>query len=376
MNLTNDNGGSFLGGIWDTLQNIEDHSNTALTSYVRRATINSRVYIEKILADEEIMTPLMLNIMNLYTGLVMTAMDMNRYIVGSKRVRDMMSVVATESYFETPPNTTTTTIEDKLSMFFQGKKPQMTIVSSRGDEIGDDEFTQVSNASGSKVLDPEPKSANLPSGRIIEINFGNSRNPNEQANFTVNLYLQLMPYFIPTDVAQQFVEMNFSASLKQRWMQVSAGEIAFFSDFLMAQDKRKRRMKALKHDKTGILREMEERRENNLSSAWMKFMFLQPERQNIANTILIFEKHSFDKICSRTGMKFKNYQSRQKFFNKTMSMILCTVDPMYNKIEMAYNGLDAISMFTFDQVKRNSKNESTDLVKIMENYAKGMAPKF
>jgi len=57
------NGG--LGQLLNTIQMIEDHAGMSLTQYVRRSMINSRVFIEQSLAGEEIMNPLLLNIMNL-----------------------------------------------------------------------------------------------------------------------------------------------------------------------------------------------------------------------------------------------------------------------------------------------------------------------
>src|SRR5574344_564716 len=113
-----------------------------------------------------------------------------------------------------------------------------------------------------------------------------------------------------------------------------------------------------------------------LSNYWLKLLQVTPERQNIANTILVFEKNNFDKACSASGINFKTYSTRQKFFTATMSMMVCIVDPMYNKVQMYSNGITDPSVFTFDQMKRNSKTEATDILAMMKNYAQGMAPKF
>lgn len=379
MNLTNSQNELTFGSFVDAVQNIEDATSMSLFQYTKRSTINSRVFIERAIGDEEILTPLMLNIMNLYVGLILTAVDMNRYVTSAKKVRDMMSVVATESIDDMPKYTS-----EMLSEFFKGStrggydEARMDISRSDGSTFDDDqagEPTSIASSQGGSVIDPEPKNASIPSGRIIEVSFGTNRQPDAN-NFTVNLFLQLIPHYIPSNVAQEFVGLNFAPSVKQRWLQLTAGEISFFKDFVMGQDMRKRRLKALKADRTGILKEMENRKENNLADYWMKLAMIRPERQNLANTILIFEKNSFDRACSRSGLRWKSYQERQKFFNRTFVMMLCTVDPMYNKVEMFYHGLEAVSHFTFDQVKRNAKSESMDLIKIMENYAKGMAPKF
>ena len=377
MQLTNSNGESSLGGIMDLIRTFEDNTSTSLFQYTKRAVIMSRVFIEKNLAGEEILTPLMLNIMNIYTGLIMTALNMNQYVYGSKKVRDAMSVVATESLSEAPVD-----LQNKFNEYFLGTQSKL-MLSERSkrelcagmEDLGED--APIGSAKDASIVNNDVKDAVLPSGRVIAMDFGAGKTDGKGGGtFKVNMYLQLIPTFIPSDVAHQFIEMNFTPSVRQRWMQVSAGEISFFKDFLLGQDRRRKRFKALRDDKTGALKEMIERQENNLSSAWLKLAQVTPERRNIANTILIFEKNSFDRACNSAGLRFKDYNSRQQFFNKTFSMIVVTVDPMYNRIEMYYHGLNAVSTFTFDQMKKNSKTEAVDLMSMMKTFANGMAPKF
>lgn len=391
MQLTNTTGELSLGGILDAIQTFEDATSTSLFQYTKRAVIMSRVFIEKNLAGEEILTPLMLNIMNIYTGLIMTALNMNQYVYGSKKVRDAMSVVATESLSEAPAD-----LQSKFNDYFLGSQAKLmlsdrskhelhagmegisdiNLTHSDGTPFGGNEYpTSIGSVKDAGIVPNDIKETTLPSGRVIAVDFGSNKGANG-GTFKVNMYLQLLPTFIPTDVAHQFIEMNFTPSVRQRWMQVSAGEISFFKDFLLGQDRRKKRFKALRDDKTGALKEMIERQENNLSSSWLKLAQVTPERQNIANTILIFEKNSFDRACNNAGLKFKDFNSRQKFFNKTFSMIVATVDPMYNRIDMYYHGLNAMSTFTFDQMKKNSKTEAVDLMAMMKTFANGMAPKF
>ena len=121
---------------------------------------------------------------------------------------------------------------------------------------------------------------------------------------------------------------------------------------------------------------MIDRKENSLSNFWLKLAQVTPERQNIANTILIYEKRTFDRACSDSGVNFKTYSSRQKFFNNTMSMMVVVVDTMYNKVTMYYHGITDPSVFTFEQMKKNAKTEATDILAMMKNYAQGMAPRF
>lgn len=361
MDFTNKNGDLSFGGLMNAMQNVEDATSMSLTQYTRRCLVNSRVYIDNTIANEEILGPFMMNLMNLYVGLIMTAMNMNQQIQGTRKVRDSMSVVATED-FEPMMN-----VKDAINSYFFGKAGMEDMYHNSNYDDAESEGT----TDKIDTINPEPKDITLPSGRIIRIDVGNKSN-----GFTVNLLVQLQPNIIPADVARQFIAINFKPSFSQRWMQASAGEISFISDLLLGNDLRRERFNAMRHDKTGTLQQMEDRRQNNLSNMWLKLAQISPEKQNIANTILIYEKNNFEKACNNSGINFKIFSSRQKFFAATMSMMVCAIDPMYNKAMIYYNGIGDPSVFTFDQIKKNAKTESTDILAMMKNYAQGMAPRF
>ena len=63
--FTNQNGDLSFGGLVNAIQNIEDSTSMSLFQYTRRSIVNSRVYIDNTLAEEDILTPVMQNIMNL-----------------------------------------------------------------------------------------------------------------------------------------------------------------------------------------------------------------------------------------------------------------------------------------------------------------------
>lgn len=368
--FTNDNGDLSWGGLVNAIQNIEDSTSMSLFQYTRRSIVNSRVYIDNTLANEEILTPVMQNIMNLYIGLIMTAMNMNQYVQGTKKVRDSMSVVATEDW--SPVDTGAL----MRSYFLRGNNSDGVLDTLNPFRDKSDDEKESAGYSDAKTNNKDMAAGMdvpLPSGRIIQIEFNNG---DRGTTFTVNILLNLQPNFVPNDVIKQFVAINFKPSLHQRWIQASAGEIKFISDFLLGNDLRKQRFKALKRDKTGSLQQMIDRKENSLSNFWLKLAQVTPERQNIANTILIYEKRTFDRACSDSGVNFKTYSSRQKFFNATMSMMVVIIDTMYNKVTMYYHGITDPSVFTFEQLKKNAKTEATDILAMMKNYAQGMAPRF
>jgi hypothetical protein len=57
-------------------------------------------------------------------------------------------------------------------------------------------------------------------------------------------------------------------------------------------------------------------------------------------------------------------------------MIVVVVNPMYNRVDMYFNGMQHSSTFTFDQLKKNAKTEATDILAMMKQYANNGMIKF
>ena len=422
-----------LADIVNTLYDAEDKTSSSLFKFVKRSMVISRVYIDDVLANEEITTPIMLNLLDLYIGLILTALNLNSYITSTKKVRDILSTVATEDFKPI------TNIRNELRKYFalnapnknqnnqndqnnqqqnntddteknangapsnesnnpnNAKNKNQNNQSNQNDQNNQQQNNQnnqkqsnqkqmrfggrfASMESDTPAVAEISKSSSvqpLPVGRVINAKLSNySSESGRTDNATVQVLIQLHPIFVPQDVSAQFIAMNFKPSFAQRWLQMTSGEISFWSDFILGNDLRRQRYKAMRKDSTGILHDLEERRSNAVSNLWLKILGADTSRQNIANTILIYESRNFKKACSTSGINFTHYDSRQRFFEATMSMIVVVVDIMYSKIEMFYNGISTTSELTFDQCKRNSKTESVDIMTMMKQYAQGLAPKF
>lgn len=380
-----------LDGLINAIQSA--NSPASLTEFAKQSMINSRVYIEKNLATDEILTPLMQNIMSLYCGLVFTAVNLNQNICGSKTVRDISSTVSSAEAFDARQKSNT--FDSAMSLmkdYFVGSNKDKSLnrpyasmkrnsdndanrtqIISDNRQIDNRNYSTKIDLKTNSVIDPEPKSVSLPSGRILNI----PMLTDGKSSFNLQLLIQLFPFFIETDVAQEFINLNFTPSFWRRFTQFQAGEISFFKDFIFSCDLREKRMKALIKDKTGGLADMINKQKNAVASHWMNFL-RKPgtEKINIASTILILNKNSVDKALNKNGIDLKSSSNRKKFFENSYCMMLVVVDQMYNEVDIYYNGIEAVSTFKYEQIKRESKKDSTDLVSIMKSYAQGLAPKF
>ena len=371
-----------FSGIKKIINTIESGANTSLANYSKKAMVNSRVYIDESLQGESILDPLMKNIMNLYVSLITTAMSMNQYITGTKKVRDIMAIVSTEDYKiaeENKPVFTETLLGNyfgamESSPLFRSNNDYFDIYGSGSTSNSDIDHSHgiggnAIQSNKEKTDEVEVNAATSPvkpdietpisTGRVLKFDF-----KIHGESISINLFVQLNPRFIPSDVARQFVALNFTPSFKQRWMQMSAGEIRFIRDLIFCADLHKQEMLSKSNE--------------GLFNAIAKMSTLSDNavnKENIANTILVFEKNNFMKACSNAGFRFDTYANRQRFFEKTFSLMVVVVDVNYNKVDIYYNGLSTYSTFHFDQLKKNAKTESLDITKMMESFARGMGPR-
>jgi hypothetical protein len=340
-----------LGTIIDIFRKYEDTKSISLSQYTKRCTINSRSYIQADIAEEPIVTDILKNIQNIYVGWILTALQMDTYVSDGRKVRDLLEVVGTESF---TPNDPIIGLED-FGMPNSWKR-------SKSEE----------RKSSTKQNTIELRDVKLPSGRIIKVTFDNDKG----VKLDVDLLLQMFPRILPNNVCEQMLALNFTPELSKRWLQYKAGELHFWKDFVFQLDLLKKRQKALKSDRSGDLRSMLDHQKSALSRQLLKLFQVYPNMQNIANSVLVLDKASMSRYCSTNHIDFKKYATRQKFFNKSYSVILATIDPMYNRVEMYINGIDAKCEYTYKQMQDGGKSDKVALSDLMSSMNQGQGPRF
>lgn len=392
----------------------------SLFQFAKQSIISSRVFIEETLVDEVVLNDIMRNLINLYSGMVITAVGLNTVVRGTTTAKDVLGIVGTEDYpapildhnalvdqYILGARATHLSAHSKAKLQVTNPSPS-TNTSSTDDGTttnGVQHKDEVSHTNSihagvsANTVKLETREGNLPCARLLQLDIDTGAmqsNKNEDSDdkkfkstsVAVNVLVQLRPKFVPSEVARAFVDLNFVPPKELRYLQMQTGEISFFKDFLFCQDIRNRRRKALLADKSGVLSDMLDAQANSLKRHFDKMatsglkltrfdgMFNGNNSANIANTILVFDKRSFDQACSASGVNFDNDKVRSEFFSKTYAMILVIVDTSFGRVDMYYNGISDKSSFTFRQLATNARAETTDLVTIMKNYASNTAPRF
>lgn len=366
MSITSEIGDS-INGIIKLVDAFHETKSVSLPEYTKKAIVASRAYIDANVADDPILGDVFKVLQNVYVGYILTALQMNQYVANNRTVREMLSTIATESWEE-----------DYIGI----------------ESIGTD-FAATFQAKGSvpnkpTMIENKDKVA-FPSGRIIAIDFNNPSDPKQR--FTANIFVQLLPRILPSEVMEQITQLNITTSLYKRWLQYKVGEINFWSDFVFQMDILKKRRDAIKKDRTGELGEVLRRQGNALSKRLLKLVravtftdiFYSgdkaaieklPNSQNIANSILVYDKSSFKRYLHSGGLNFKKHNDRQKFFAKAYAMVIVLIDPVYNTVTMYFNGIDAECEYTYNQMADSAKRDTMNIVTMMKQLSQGQSPRF
>ena len=375
--LVDKNGEATLGKLFNWLTTIEDRASMSLPAYLKRAVIESKVFVTKEAALEEVINDLLYCVNGQYAGWVLTALAMNQYVNGSK-VRDILETVATESYNRLATFNETNDLLAGLNDFQATKAPniysgQMAITPIKPQDPNDDQGDNGIHGSSSAKVVELPKDYRLVSGIILDVNFAMG---NVKGGINVPVAVKLLPTVVSGDVANQFFATNFKLDNWMRWFKVTTGEIKFWRDFVFEMDLLDDRTRALKRDKTGVLEEMLQRQQNSLSSYVLKVLGWRSARQNIASTIHVFTKWQFDQFCHQAHCNFNNVSDRLKYFRKTMSMLVAVIDSEYNTVDMYYAGVGQKARYQFSQLQNFTKPNQYDLTSIMRSFSNTPAPRF
>ncbi len=364
----------------------------SLTAYGHQANVMGRVYIEDSIAQDDIAIPLMSILNQMYCCWIITALGIDSRCADGRSVRTRLQLVSGESFTEKLMNDIASDFgvekPAKVRPSCEAKVIEMDLESQRLvcgrlielDFLMGTVTTETSNSSGKSFsVDTTVKGTN-------EVTIGNGTTESGSTKTTVTkgslakvyMYVQLVPYILKQEVAEQFMGLNFTPTLSQRIQQLKAGEISFIKDFIFAKDLIKKQSTALKRDNTGIVNEMLIRQRNSLFRWVAGLTNFLPERHNLANAIMILDKQTFDRTCRDAHIDFDNYITRNKFFLKTFSMVMCVVDPMYGTMKMYFAGIPTVGTYSYSMINKigSKGKDSFDLKEVMTAFSQGQAPRF
>lgn len=323
-------------------------ASMSLTRYSKTTSVVGRVYIEDSVASEDIATPLMGTLTQIYIGYVMSALQLNNVIGHYEIVRNAVARVTTESYID---------------------------IANSIEERGFDNSISV-DMEGTRVIELDKAVQDLASGSLIEFDMVVSTDDNGRpVTVTVPIHISLIPTAITSQVATDFMDLNFTPSLSQRWKMWKAGEISLFKDLIGGRDYVDKYVDAVKSDNTNVLRDMISTKNKGIMT-FIKSIFAKNPNNNAASSVLIFDAKTFENASKENQMDFSRFDDRQRFFGQSMAMMIVVVDTLYETIDIYYNGLTQYTSTNYRMIEKAGKNnKGVDIKEFMDAVAKGQ-PKF
>ena len=390
---------STLSMIAQKIYNYKRRATASLTSFTKDANIIGRVYIEDSIARDDIAIPLMGTLNQMYVSYILTALHLDAVVISGHTVREVIGMVSSEGYADAATfimnhfgkenlDKPMISLEDQAAKI---EDQEQRLICGRLIELDMFGHTEVTNVDktdnttsttggGQPGYKPIESDQNNPETSTSTSSKKETVTKTQQGiqSFKVYIYVQLIPYILDSVSAGDFFSFNFVPGFLRRWKQLRSGEIKFIRDFIFARDLIERQKAAIKKDKTGVLVDMMLRQKNALFRWAMHAVGIRPENHNSASSMFVISKQSFDTACAAQRIDFKSNSVRQSFFNKTFTMLILVVDPMYGTMEMYINGVNVIGKYTFDMINKVGAKgkDSFDLKQIMQSLNQGMTPKF
>jgi hypothetical protein len=359
-----------IPGMINNIFNLDQKHGASLTSVVKRTLIGSNVYIESTLAKEdEIMVPLMGVLSQLYTGYVLTALNIYESIERYRPIALTMGRIATES-LALDALDPILDIKDMFAGTEATRDQRLTRIDIEESvkHLAAGRFIEFDFRTG----DGGTNKAGVQTGRPIEGQNGNT----VPGIVTVPMYIQLYPVTMPQDVAVALVQFNYPERFWRRLTKMLTHEIRFMRDFILGFDMVKKHRKVLKKDSNNVLSDFYHDKFAKQSRRIMDIL-LGRNRNNIANSMLVITADTFKQINDEASIDLSNFVDRQRFFNEAYAMVLAVVDTTYNVVDFYYSGIAHHSELPFRAIKQAGSSKSgVDLEELMRTIARGAAPKF
>lgn len=363
--------GKAINAANDAIFNKQD---IAITNFIKKSIVMSRVYIQNKIADDPSLDDNLACIQNQYLSFILTALNLHRQVSSSRTVKTIISTVATEQY---------KSFDDMLDLEFG---TEANVVNNNNNTTNNTSTKKqpTKPIHVSSEINKASQMLSIASGRIIKLSIATAN-----GNIDVNVPVQLVPVILPNEVAREFVAINFEPKFMQRYIQWTTGEISFFKDLLFNFDLLNKRQAAVKKDKDNILFD-HMKRQNDVHKQHTdpagKFIrkLLQSigigsgynKSNNIANSILIYDKQSFLKYATENGLNWKNPVQRDKFFNNSLAFMCVLIDPIYAKSEYYWSGINNVGEYSSKQLKAAKTKDTYDLKDIMAAFSQGNSPRF
>lgn len=208
--------------------------------------------------------------------------------------------------------------------------------------------------------------ANLAVGKMlmVEISDGCHR-------ATIPVSVRLQASSLPTErLAHILTSGTQDISIKERWKQMTSGEIEMVNDFILNNDLVEAHRKNLKADSAGIYSEILKRRRGNFLSAIVSGNPSVATASNIA----VISRETANQMELLANGKLSNPKVRERIFEKTSLMLINVVDAADSRVTIYSRGIAMATEYGARDLRSASAGTGPNVSDVLKAYQLGTSP--
>lgn len=207
---------------------------------------------------------------------------------------------------------------------------------------------------------------NLAVGNVIDVTISED---GKEAVIPVTIRLRIagMP---SSTMVQTLAVGGTDVTMRSRWRAWRAGEIGFWSDFVLQMDRVDAHRAAMMKDESGYYKTVYARAAKNSAAATLA----SGPSLGTASAILVMDVKTAQDLERRVNGSLNNFKTRQGIFGHTYSMLMLVVDPDWESVTIYTRGIEMPSKFNKNDLRSAGKTDSKELLDILKSYQLGKAP--
>jgi hypothetical protein len=402
-----------LGGSALRFKDKLDSSSRSLTSITQQTTMLSRVYIDDVLLQENVLPNVLRSTHEWYAAQILAALKLSHLITDKQTVQDIMTPLqtghsvnvnnlmngvakralgvesfraaylgegATESFDPADPLVLITK-QDAEDMARRERESHertqkagdaMKAARDQAEKNEEDAARNAAKPNEAQVRSVAASEHRLgPMGELFEVTMTNPSGNGQSV--TVPIFVQMQPYLIAHDIAPRFVDMNVSPTIWQRWTQYTAGEISFLKDFIGGLDLIKRQAAISKDPaKAAAFNDFLHTvaKKDHYALAELHDKNAVTRSANLANTVIILSEDTVRQARVDSAIDLHKPADRQRYFRDTYSMMLIVLDTLHQHVTIYFNGIDGSIEVSYNEFRpKDSKFDPKDFLTALQAFS-------
>ncbi|ARV76766.1 virion structural protein [Pseudomonas phage Phabio] len=206
---------------------------------------------------------------------------------------------------------------------------------------------------------------NLAVGKLLNVEIDGK----DGAKAKLPVLIRLVPAVVPSEALTHIFVAGGRDSWSHRFFLVKTGQLHFWRDFILGQDMIDAHMKALMTDRSGVYKEITDRRRNNVSKAVTSGRVSLADASNIA----IISSNTLKTTAAQLYSRIDDLAVREKIFDNSYLLMLLVVDERWNTVTIYHRGVDLTSKYRLDDIKMAEKNKGSDITELFKMFSKQMS---